>query len=337
MSGGESMSETIICVGGVVLESIFNVDTIPGRGVKLMPRSAMQLASGMAPSAAASIVRLGGQASLWGACGNDANGRTVRQQLSAEGIAVEALVEVQGGVTAFSSILVDTRGERLVVPYFDPTLRGAIHHLPAAEVGRAAAVLADVRWVEGAELALRLARESSVPTVLDADVAAPEVLWQLLPLADHVLFSEPALQSLADGAPAHQALQFIVARLPKAQVIGVTLGSDGALIWARQGDPVLAHYPGHAVRVVDTLNAGDVWHGAYALGLVRAMPLAQRVQFANAAAAIKCERPWGRLGAPTLREVCARLESTPPMALDALRLFQQGLPPRLPNDGPHLL
>ena len=319
------MPETIICVGGVVLESIFNVDTIPGRGVKLLPRSAMQLASGMAPSAAASIVRLGGQASLWGACGNDANGRTVRQQLAAEGITVDALVEVEGGVTSFSSILVDTCGERLVVPYFDPTLRGAIHHLPVADVRHAAAVLADVRWVEGAELALRLARESSVPTVLDADVSAPEVLWRLLPLADHVLFSEPALQSLADGAPSHQTLLSIVAKLPTAQVIGVTLGPDGALVWARHGDPVLAHYPGYPVRVVDTLNAGDVWHGAYAQGLVRAMPLAQRVQFANAAAAIKCERPWGRLGAPTLHEVRARLESNPPAPPALHGLFRHGL------------
>jgi len=316
------MPETIICVGGVVLESIFNVDTIPGRGIKLVPRSAMQLASGMAPSAAASIVRLGGQASLWGVCGDDANGRTVREQLSAEGICVDALVEVAGGVTSFSSILVDARGERLVVPYFDPTLRGATHDLPIADVHHAAVVLADVRWVEGAELAMRVARECSVPTVLDADVSAPEVLWRLLPLADHVLFSEPALYSLADGAPASQAVQSMVDRLPLAQVIGVTLGSEGALMWTRQGDPVPTHYPGYPVRVVDTLNAGDVWHGAYVQGLVLAMPLAQRVQFANAAAAIKCERPWGRLGAPTLHEVSVRLESTvlaPPVLHGSLR------------------
>lgn len=65
--------------------------------------------------------------------------------------------------------------------------------------------------------------------------------------------------------------------------------------------------PGLPVVVLDTLNAGDVWHGAYTQGLVLGLDLAQRVALANVAGALKCEQPWGRLDAPSWDEVQARL------------------------------
>jgi sulfofructose kinase len=57
----------------------------------------------------------------------------------------------------------------------------------------------------------------------------------------------------------------------------------------------------------DTLNAGDIWHGTYVYGLVQGWAPERTVRIANAAAAIKCERFGGRLGAPGLAEVLARL------------------------------
>ena len=60
----------------------------------------------------------------------------------------------------------------------------------------------------------------------------------------------------------------------------------------------LRHLPAFAVDVVDTLGAGDVLHGAFALAL----------GFACAAAAIKCSRPGGRTGAPNADEVAEFLE-----------------------------
>ena len=56
--------------------------------------------------------------------------------------------------------------------------------------------------------------------------------------------------------------------------------------------------PGFQVAVVDTLSAGDVFHGAFALGLGEGQSLTQAASFANAAAALKCMVFGGRLGAP---------------------------------------
>jgi len=63
------------------------------------------------------------------------------------------------------------------------------------------------------------------------------------------------------------------------------------------------------VSAVDTLAAGDVWHGALALRLGEGMDVANAARFANAAAALKCTRPGGRRGAPTRKELADLLAS----------------------------
>lgn len=63
---------------------------------------------------------------------------------------------------------------------------------------------------------------------------------------------------------------------------------------------------------VDTLAAGDVFHGAFAVGLAEAMPVEQALRFASAAAALKCLRFGGRLGAPNRAETLAMVAQTWP-------------------------
>ncbi len=68
----------VLCVGAAVLDTLFRVRTIPQTPGKVLPYEMLQVAEGMASSAAYAIVRLGGLASLWGAVGDD----TASQQIS---------------------------------------------------------------------------------------------------------------------------------------------------------------------------------------------------------------------------------------------------------------
>jgi sulfofructose kinase len=294
----------IISLGCAFWDTIFKVDEIPRHGTKVLAEQVVQAASGMATAAAATIARLGGAVELWTRIGDDATGDAYLKDLAGERVGIDHVRRVPGGRTWISTILVDRDGERLVVPYIDPTLDTDAAWLPLDRVADAGAVLADVRWVDGARALLARARAEGVPTVLDADIAPPDLLRGLIPLADHVLFSEPALQSLVPGASTGEALA-VMARDLDATVVGVTCGARGTLIRQR-GDPVVLEVPSIPIVVQDTLNAGDVWHGAYVHGLVEGWPLKRRVRLANIAAAIKCERFGGRLGAPGLAEVIAR-------------------------------
>jgi sulfofructose kinase len=296
----------VICLGCAFWDTIFKVDQIPGYGTKVLPEEAVQAASGMATAAAITIARLGGQVELWARIGDDPSGNSFLLDMSRETVRVDRVRRVRGARTAFSTILVDSSGERLVVPYTDPALDSDPSWLPLHEIAHASAVLVDMRWVEGARAVLSEARRHGVPTVVDADIAPPDVLRELISMADHVLFSEPALLSLTTCASPRLALLQIAAEL-EAEVVGVTLGRCGALIWQREHSVgVVREFPSMPIRAVDTLNAGDVWHGTYVYGLVNNWGLSRSVQMANIAAAMKCEHFGGLLGAPRLPELLER-------------------------------
>ena len=57
------------------------------------------------------------------------------------------------------------------------------------------------------------------------------------------------------------------------------------------------------IEAVDTLGAGDVFHGAFALAIAEGRDIRSAGRFANAASALKCTRPGGRAGIPTRTEV----------------------------------
>lgn len=302
----------VICLGCAFWDTIFKIDEIPRHGTKVLPEAAAQAASGMATAAAVTIARLGGKVQLWARIGDDAAGDSFLRDLSHEAVRTDRIRRVPGARTAFSTILVDSAGERLVVPYTDPSLDSDPSWLPLHAVAQASAVLVDMRWVEGARAVLSEARRRRVPTIVDADIAPPEILRELIALADHVLFSEPALRSLTDGSSPRESLLRVATDL-EADVVGVTIGEHGALIRQRHDPPGLVHHvPSLRIRAVDTLNAGDVWHGTYVYGLVNNWGLLRSVQMANIAAAIKCERFGGRIGAPRLDELIERSRAWAP-------------------------
>jgi len=93
---------------------------------------------------------------------------------------------------------------------------------------------------------------------------------------------------------------------------GIMLATDGAKgIWWLEGEEMW-HQDAFRVDAVDTLGAGDVFHGALALALAERRELGEAVAFANAAAAIKVTRFGGRAGAPTRQEVDELLQAHAP-------------------------
>jgi sugar/nucleoside kinase (ribokinase family) len=62
------------------------------------------------------------------------------------------------------------------------------------------------------------------------------------------------------------------------------------------------------VDAVDTLGAGDTFHGAFTFRLIETGDLIESMRFGAAAAAIKCTRFGGLKGAPSRAEVAAFLK-----------------------------
>jgi sulfofructose kinase len=253
----------------------------------------------MAANASVAVARLGGRAHYWGRVGADELGARIVAQLAAEGVNAETVRRVPGCVSPSAAILVADDGERLVCAYNDPKLDADPGWLPLDRVAAFDAVLADVRWPAGAGAVLDAARVAGKPAVFDGDVGPPDVLVDLARRATHAVFSEPGLAAATGIATPGTGLQRIVAAGARG-LVGVTLGPEGFL-WRESGRE--CHAPAPAIVAIDTLAAGDVWHGAFTLALGEGESAAAAARFANVAAAIKCTRAGGRLGAPTRAEV----------------------------------
>lgn len=256
----------------------------------------------MAASASVAVSRLGGDAVYWGRVGADPLGERILGELAAEGVDVSSVRRITGSISPSAAILVDDLGERLVCAFNDPALDRDASWLPLAEVARCQAVLADVRWPEGARAVFTAAARFGVPTVFDGDIGPRDALMELARLADYVVYSEPGLAHATGSSLPGEALT--VAAKSARGIVGVTLGADGFL-WREGGTE--RRLPTPRITAIDTLAAGDVWHGAFALALAERSDVATAGRFANAAAAIKCSRSGGRRGAPNRQEVEALL------------------------------
>jgi sulfofructose kinase len=294
---------TVLCVGHAVQDFVFYVPALPDRGVKYRATRFESVGGGPAATAAVAIARLGGGAVLAARVGDDAAAAMIRSDLVAERVDCEHVRRFPGCSSATSAVIVDARGERMIINHLDPTLPADPSWLPRAESIGAAAVLVDTRWPDGALAALRAARAAGLPAVLDADRPIPTD-GELLRAATHVAFSADALADYTGVADPARGLQLVAAGL--TGWCGVTVGREGVL--AQVGGES-RHYPGFEVPVVDTLGAGDVWHGAFALALAEGSSEAAAVRFASAAAALKVQRSGGRSGAPSRAELDSFLEA----------------------------
>lgn len=69
------------------------------------------------------------------------------------------------------------------------------------------------------------------------------------------------------------------------------------------------HTPTFDVAVEDTTGAGDVFHGAFIVGMLHGWDLRKIVLFSSATSAIKCTKLGGRAGIPRFEEVIAFLRA----------------------------
>jgi len=290
--------KTVACVGIAVMDLLFSVDSLPGGGGKFYAHSYQEIGGGVAANAAVAVARLGGNARYVGLVGDDALGDRIIAGLDAAGVDTTGVRRAPGVASPVSAVLVDESGERTIVNHTPTALFAESDTSVATNLDGVDAVLVDVRWPAGAAAALQSARAAGIPGVFDFDRPMDARGDELLDLASHVAFSQTALAATADTDDPALGLQRIA--LDTDAWLAVTVGAEG-VYWLDGRD--VAHLPAFVVDVVDTVGAGDVFHGALALAIAEGQLPIDAVRFASAAAALKCTRPGGRAGTPGRDEV----------------------------------
>jgi sugar/nucleoside kinase (ribokinase family) len=118
-----------------------------------------------------------------------------------------------------------------------------------------------------------LALDPGWPTAPWDAVRATVASW--LPFVRHVLLNDLETLALAEGAPdLDRAAAWLQARLPNDATVVVKCGPRGARAWR---GPLHLNCPALAVRVIDTVGAGDAFNAGYLSGIASGLPLKECV------------------------------------------------------------
>jgi sulfofructose kinase len=297
----------ILCIGMPVRDLTFRVPGLPARGSKENATHFDEICGGNALNGAIGIVRLGGRASICGPMGDarETTSRYIFEKMAEEGIETRHLVHMPGLVTPISNIMIDPSGERTIVTFRDPELWKVRLSAPDALLEDCDAILTESRAAAFCTDLCAEARRRGIPVIVDVD-RAMSLREGLLTASSHLVFSSEPLQETADVTDDGEALKKI-AKLTHSFLAG-TRGPQGT-IWLDEHHN-LQQTPAFPVHTVDTLGAGDVFHGAFALAITEKQDLRAALRFASAAAALKCTRFGGAFAAPQRTEVEALLSQT---------------------------
>jgi sulfofructose kinase len=292
-------SPKILCAGIAVQDIVMRVQAFPAPGTKVAASEFIITGGGCAANAAVTIARLGGRVAFAGPLGGPEDAVSVRilGDLGDEGIDCSGVERVPGGTASVSLILLDAGGEKTIATRRGVKLGDTLPRAADKLVADADAVLVDNRFPQFVTAVCRAAQARKIPTIIDLDQATA-VDDPLLALGTHVISSTEALFATTGCKDYGDALKKLAEHVPG--FLAITDGPKG-VYWLDRGE--LRHLPAFRIKVIDSLGAGDAFHGGFTLALTEGRALSDIMRFASATAALKCTKFGGGSSAPKRAEV----------------------------------
>lgn len=281
--------KTGIFVGLVTLDVMYQTQLPLNANEKRVADAVLLAAGGPATNAAIAFQALGNRAILIGALGKHPLSSIVREDLIQHGVTFLDLTPEATQPPSFSSIVAAAAtGDRAVIS------RNAMDRPAPPDLPPIAALTeADVVLVDGHQMALgatlaQMAQQRQIPVVVDGGSWKPGFATVLASATAAVVsetFRPPGCASV-------EAAVSYLQRIGMPQIV-VTRGGRSLLYWEgdRQGDWAVP-----TVNAVDTLGAGDIFHGAFCHGIAHQLELLATLEQAAQTAALSCQffgtRAW---------------------------------------------
>lgn len=295
----------VVGIGTPYYDMVINVSKMPGLDGAAGANEAFYQGGGKVATAMAAAARLGRSAGMMAKVGENHRGQFIINDFRYNGVDTSAIiVDAPGTSSPFCLSLSEeehktrifigkegTAGELLPEEIdYDYLGRAKYLHLENGRPASAAAAL--------------FAREHGIVTVMDAD-NYQEGIVKLLPCLDVFISSEFFYRDMFGDLPYEEGCRKLLEAGPATAI--VTLGSRGSVGMTAQDG--FFRTESFQVPVRDTTGAGDVFHGAYIVGLLEGMEAPECARFASAVSAIKCTCFGGRTGIPNRETVRRFLET----------------------------
>lgn len=273
----------ILNFGSVNIDMVYRVDHFVRPGETIAARSFGRFAGGKGFNQSTALARAGADVSHFGRIGAD--GRWLKDALSADGADVSLLGVLDDAPTGHAVIQVDATGQNCIViegganrRFTSDDVREALDGFGPGDM-----VLMQNETALVPEM-ISMASAKGMSVAFNPAPMGPEVAGY--PLGDVGLFfvnetEAAALAGCGDCDPA-SALDALSRRFPKATIV-LTLGSHGAV--AREPGAADVSVAARKVEAVDTTAAGDTFIGYFLAARQRGASIADAMERATEAAA----------------------------------------------------
>ncbi len=283
------------------MDCLIRLPHMPGSNESMRVLETSWQSGGKTATAAAALGRLGVRTALLGSVCGDAWGRFCRSDLAYNGVDASR-VRLAGGRTGLNLVLSDQASMGRSILYSGSEREPYCLEETDREWIRRARILLLCHWGDTQLEAAKTAREAGTLVLYDGD-GYGERVQELLPYIDVFIGSEFFYRErfghrgndLEEIRSACQAL-----REEGPRIVGFTFGGEGSAALDETG---FYSVRPPKVAVMDTVGAGDAYHGAFAYGLLQGWPLPGTLEFAGTLASMKCRYIGGRAGLPTLEMV----------------------------------
>ena len=209
-------------------------------------------------------------------------------------------MDVKDGYRSFTSVIWLAADSASRTCVFD---KGDLPPLTLSEKQRKAVASAELLMVDGNEMdaaveAAKLAQDMGVKVLYDCG-GLYDGVERLLEVTDIMIPSEEFALKHTGSATAEEAARKLFDRY-SPEVIVITQGKRGGILF--DGRTVIA-YPIYPAEVVDSNGSGDVFHGAFAAGIVKGFDYIKCCHFASAVSALKCTGIGARESVPSFETV----------------------------------
>jgi len=286
------------------LDILAAIDKYPPAGSKIDSRGLTIQGGGPVPNAMVALSRLGMKTSAIIPVGQDIFGELLIDELKSEGVDTSLIVRKNEPTALATGWIEQGTGNRTIVLNREITIKPndiKLNQLPDTK-----SVHLDGRDLDACLKLARWAKRKGIIVIFDVGSMRNDVT-PILHLVDHLVCADAfALPSTRTSDP-----KSAIERLNKIcrGTIVITSGIKGSDGFDMDSGHI--HQRAFKVRNIDTTGAGDAYHGAYIYGLLKGWNLKKRMEFASAAAAIKCRKPGARSGMPKYRQIVSFLKKGP--------------------------
>ncbi len=281
------------------MDTLIEVPHYPTEDTKLRADSTRLAGGGPTATGIVAAAKLGSNTAYIGVLSDDAGGTFLLKDFQKYGVDT-AHVNVIPGYRSFTSTIWLSAESSSRTCVFD---RGNLPALQLSETQKQAIKDAELLMIDGnemaaAEEAVKYANECGVKVLYDAG-GLYDGVEKLLPHTDILIPSEEfALKHTGCDNVEDAAKELFEKYAP--EVVVITQGKEGGILY--DGKEVI-HYPAFPVKAVDSNGAGDVFHGAFAAGMVKGYDYFTCCTFASATSAIKCTGIGARESVPDYETV----------------------------------